>query len=329
LCSVENDKGTRNVNICILSTDQVADDQRLLDTASSKGHNAELCNIRDISMVLMPNTPAIYWHDIDITHKFDAVIPRLNVNFTDYGTNVLQQFICSHTYVSESPDALRLGRDKLKCLQYLLARGLPFPATAIAYSSCGFQQLANTIALPMVIKLIESTEGTGIFLVHTLKEMDNIVKTFSQLGASYVIQRFVKEASGTDVRVFVVGGKIAATMRRQSQDGDFRSNVSLGGRSEPCTLTAQEKKIVLSATKAIGINVAGVDFVRSDNGPLLLEINVSPDFTGEQGIEHISGVDIADAIISHVEEQVQRFYAQHHHSATVMESQRKILCVDG
>ncbi|WP_213994743.1 RimK family alpha-L-glutamate ligase [Arsukibacterium sp.] len=317
------------MNICILSTDQVKDDQRLLNAAQQKGHNAELYNIRDISMVLTSDKPIIYWRDQDITKRLDAIIPRLNVNFTDYGTNVLQQFICSQTYVSESPAALRLGRDKLKSLQYLLARGLPFPATGIAYTPQGFRQLAKTIGTPMIVKLIESTEGTGIFLAHNLKEMDNIVKTFGQLGASYVIQSFIAEAAGTDVRAFVIGGKVVAAMCRRSQDGDFRSNVALGGRSEPYQLTAIEEEIVLSATAAIGINVAGVDFVRADSGPMLLEVNVSPDFTGDQGIEKVTGVNIADAIIDHVVAQVCNFYEHHYTSATVLESPRGILCADG
>ncbi|SNY51399.1 ribosomal protein S6--L-glutamate ligase [Arsukibacterium tuosuense] len=317
------------MNICILSTDQVKDDQRLLDAAQQKGHNAELYNIRDISMVLTSEKPIIYWRDQDITKTFDAIVPRLNVSFTDYGTNVLQQFICSETYVSESPEALRLGRDKLKSLQYLLARGLPFPATGIAYTPQGFRQLAKTIGTPMIVKLIESTEGTGIFLARNVKEMDNIVKTFGQLGASYVIQSFIEEAAGTDIRAFVIGGKVVAAMCRRSQDGDFRSNVALGGRSEPYQLTAKEEEIVLSATAAIGINVAGVDFIRADSGPMLLEVNVSPDFTGEQGIENVTGINIADAIIDHVVARVCNFYEQHYTSAKVLESPRGILCADG
>ncbi|MBV2127636.1 ATP-grasp domain-containing protein [Arsukibacterium indicum] len=317
------------MNICIISTDQEQDDQRLLEAATAKGHSARRCNIRDISMILANDKPVIYWRDQDITKQFDAIIPRLNVSFTDYGTNVLQQFICSKTYISESPAALRLGRDKLKSLQYLQARGLPFPATGIAYTPQGFRQLAKTIGTPMIVKLIESTEGTGIFLARSEKEMDNIVKTFGQLGASYVIQSFIAEAAGTDVRAFVIGGKVAAAMCRRSQDGDFRSNVALGGCSEPYQLTENEEEIVLSATAAIGINVAGVDFVRADSGPMLLEVNVSPDFTGEQGIEKVTGVNIADAIIDHVVAQVCNFYEHRYTSATVLESPRGILCADG
>ncbi|GAB3028904.1 ATP-grasp domain-containing protein [Bowmanella dokdonensis] len=317
------------MNICILSTDQVQDDARLLEVAQAEGHNTKLYNIRDISMALMPNQPTIYYKDKEITDHFDVVIPRLNVSFTDYGTNVLQQFMCTDTYVSESPEALRLGRDKLKSLQYLLARGLPFPTTGIAFSPQGFRPLAEHIGTPMVVKLIESTEGTGIFLVHTLKEMDNLVKTFNMLGASYVIQQFVKEAAGTDVRAFVVGGEVVAAMCRNAQDGDFRANVSLGGHSCSCDLTDEEHSIVLSATESIGINVAGVDFVRSDNGPLLLEINVSPDFTGEQGIESVTGVDVARAIVRHAVAQARAFKTEHPAPDRVLETQGVSLCADG
>lgn len=315
--------------ICILSTDQEKDDQRLLDSAREKGHIAELYNIRDVSIALSQHDPAVYWRTKNITQAFDAVIPRFNVNFTDYGTNVIQQFICGKTYVSETPAALRLGRDKLKSLQHLQVRGLPFPATAIAYTPQGFRQLASIIGTPMVLKLIESTEGTGIFLIENVKEMDNMVATLNQFGASYIIQRFVKEASGTDVRAFVVGGRIVAAMCRRSQDGDFRSNVALGGCSEPCTLSPNEEAMVLSATESIGINVAGVDFVRSDEGPLLLEINVSPDFTGEQGIENVTGVNIADAIIDYAVAQVHSFYEWRYSGVSVLEPQRETLCVDG
>lgn len=293
------------MKICILSTDQDDDDRRLLEAAQAKGYQAERINVNDISLVLSTNKATIYWRDKDITTHFDAVIPRLNVNFTDYGTNVLQQFICAHTYTTESPDAVRLGRDKLKCLQYLLARGLPFPTTAIAYSPEMFQQLSRHTGTPVIVKLIESTEGNGIFLAHTQKEVDNIVTTFSRLGASYVIQEFIAESAGTDVRALVIGGKVAAAMTRRSQDGDFRSNVSLGGCSDGCTLSPDEEEMVLAATDAIGINVAGVDFVRSSKGPLLLEVNVSPDFTGTYGIEKVTGTDIAGAIIDFAVRQVR------------------------
>lgn len=297
------------MNICILSTGQIKEDRRLVEAALERGHQARIYNMRDISLVLAQHQPKAYVADMDITNAFDVVIPRLNVGCSDYGINVIQQFICSKTYVSEAPDALRLGRDKLKCLQYLLAQGLPFPTTCIAFKPEEFCRLAEHTGLPVVVKLIDSTEGVGVFVVQTPKELDNLVRTFDRLKVSYVIQRFVSESAGNDIRAFVVGGKVVAAMERHSDDGDFRANISLGGTAGACELTREEEEMALAATAAIGINVAGVDLLRSKNGPMLLEINVSPDFTGEQGIECITGVDIAGAIIDFTTQQTQPFYA--------------------
>jgi ribosomal protein S6--L-glutamate ligase len=196
-------------------------------------------------------------------------------------------------------------------MQYLLAQGVPFPTTCIAYKPEGFTPLAEHTGMPSIVKLIDSTEGTGIFIVHDNKELDNVAKTFDRFGASYVTQSFVEEAAGSDVRAFVVGGEVVAAMGRKSQDGDFRANVSLGAISVAEKLSADETKMVLEATDAIGINVAGVDFIRSNDGPLLLEINVSPDFTGEQGIEQVTGCDVAGAIIDFTVKQTEPFYNNH------------------
>lgn len=305
------DEEAYQVNICILSTDQEKDDSRLLEAALSRGHNARILKMRDISLALTTHRPGIYAGDEEITDAFDVIIPRLNVSHSDYGINVLQQFICTQTYVSETPDALRLGRDKLKCLQYLLAQGLPFPTTCISCQPEGFNQLIKHTGMPVVVKLIDSTEGIGVFLINSSKELDNLTRTLQRFGANYVTQSFIHEASGTDIRAFVVGGKVIAAMERQSRDNDFRANVSLGAVAHPCQLTLQEEDIVLAATDAIGINVAGVDLIRSKSGPLLLEINVSPDFTGEHGIEYVTKTDIAGAIIDFTVQQTQPFYANH------------------
>lgn len=299
------------MRICVLSTDQIKEDTRLVEAARERGHDASLFKVRDISLALSPNKPAIFVGDTNITESFDIVIPRLNVACADYGINVIQQFICAQVFVSEGPDALRLGRDKLKCLQYLLAQGLPFPTTCISYRARDFTLLAQHTGLPVVVKLIDSTEGVGVFVAKTTKELDNLARTFERFHADYVIQSFVSEAAGTDVRAFVVGGEVVAAMERHSADGDFRANISLGATAKPCELTPQETEIVLDATQAIGINVAGVDLVRSKSGPLLLEINVSPDFTGDQGIEKVTGMDIAGAIIDFTVQQKQPFYAEH------------------
>lgn len=299
------------MNICVLSTNQLNEDNRLIEAAIQRGHQATLYNIRNISLALSPNKPSIYAQGKEISNDFDVVIPRLNLGCSDYGINVIQQFICAHTYVSEGPDALRLGRDKLKCLQYLLAQGLPFPTTCISFHAKEFALLAKHTGIPVVVKLIDSTEGVGVFVANTEKELDNLTNTFERFRANYVIQSFIKESAGTDVRAFVVGGRVVAAMERRASDGDFRANVSLGAIASPCELTPTETDIVLNATAAIGINVAGVDLIRSKSGPLLLEINVSPDFTGEHGIENVTGVDVAGAIIDFTAQRTQPFYANH------------------
>lgn len=296
------------MKIAILTTNQAEDDSRLVATARKKGHSANLLDLRQISIALRPSVADIYYQNELITHHFDAIIPRLNVSYTDYGINLLQQFICSNTYVSESPEALRLGRDKLKCLQHLLSKGLPFPTTAIAYTPHFFNAIMQQLQLPLVVKLIESTEGTGVFLARTHKEVDNLCKTFSLAGLNYLIQEFIAEAAGHDVRAFVVGNRVVAAMQRDSQDDDFRANVSLGAHSSAVTLSADEEELVLKATQSIGVHVAGVDFVRSNRGPLLLEINVSPDFTGEQGIEAITQRDVAADIIDYTVQHAEAFY---------------------
>lgn len=298
------------MKIGILTTNQLEDDQRLVVEAQKLGHSVSLLDLRFISVELSSKKPVIYYKDENISYVFDSIIPRLNVKYTDYGINVLQQFICLHTYVSESPEALRLGRDKLKCLQYLMNKGLPFPATGIAFSSKYFDKIISDLKLPLVVKLIESTEGTGVFLARDKKEALNIIKTFDLLDASFIVQEFVKEASGVDFRAFVVGKKVVAAMKRQSQDSDFRANVSLGAHSSLEHLTEQELEIILKATESIGVNVAGVDFVRSKHGPLLLEINVSPEFTGDQGIEVVTKTNIAAAIVKYVVEQTTKYQSK-------------------
>ncbi|MEH6824635.1 MAG: RimK family alpha-L-glutamate ligase [Motiliproteus sp.] len=295
------------MKIGILTTNQVQDDNRLVEAATEKGHSASLLDLRDVSIDLSLDFTTIYYRNEEITREFDAIVPRLNVSFTDYGINILQQFMCTHTYVSESPDALRLGRDKLKCLQFLLNKRLPFPGTGIAYSCDNFTSIISRLKFPLVIKLIESTEGIGVFLAQNQMEAENIIKTFSLLRAPFLVQEFIDEAEGQDIRAFVVGDRVAAAMKRTSLVGDFRANVSLGAHSVAEKLTDDEEQIVLQATKSIGVNVAGVDFVRSHRGPLLLEINVSPDFTGEQGIEKITNIDIAAAIIDYTVGQAHEF----------------------
>ncbi|MFT5713198.1 MAG: ribosomal protein S6--L-glutamate ligase, partial [Glaciecola sp.] len=211
------------MKIGILTTNQFQDDKRLIEAATEKGHSASLLDLRDVSIDLSPDFTSIYYRNKDITREFDAIIPRLNVSFTDYGINILKQFMCANTYVSESPNALRLGRDKLKCLQVLFSKRLPFPGTGIAYSCDNFASIISRLKFPLVIKLIESTEGIGVFLAKNQLEAENIIKTFSLLRAPFLVQEFIAEAEGQDFRAFVVGDRVVAAMKRTSKGEDFRA----------------------------------------------------------------------------------------------------------
>jgi len=276
-------------------------DSRLVSVAERRGHTAKLINILDCSMRVSTDVPLIYYDGKKISASdFDVIVPRINVEFTDYGLNVLRQFQSMGVKTIDNAYSIELGRDKLRCLQYMMRFGLAFPTTGLVHSKEDFDTAMQTIGnLPIVIKLIKGTEGVGVFLVEDKKQALNILKTFQQLDAQIILQEFIAESAGTDLRCFVVGGKVIAAMQRKSQDEDFRANISLGGKSEAVELTSAEEKLAIDAAQAVNLNVAGVDIIRSDRGPLVIEINVSPDFSA---LEEVSGVDVAEEIIKFGEE---------------------------
>jgi ribosomal protein S6--L-glutamate ligase len=288
------------MKIAIITTGQIHEDKRLVEAAESKGHQIDVLKLKKCSVRVCPEASLIYYEGKDISQKYDIIIPRLNVSHTDYGMAILRQFQAMDVYVTDTAYSIELGRDKLRCLQYLLRHGVPFPKTGFADSKDDFDNIITTIGgTPLVIKLIEGTEGTGVFLVDDVKQAGNIMGTCKQFDTPIIVQEFIAESAGTDLRCFVVGDKVVATMKRESQDGDFRANVSLGGHSSSEVLSQEEEEIALKAAQAIGLNIAGVDMIRSNAGPLIIEINVSPDFCGEQGIESVTGVDVAGAIIDY------------------------------
>ena len=288
------------MKIGILTTGQIDEDKRLIEAAESRGHEITQLKLLKCSMGVCPETAEVFYEGESISHDYDIIIPRLNVSYTGYGLAILRQFQALDVYVTDTAYSIELGRDKLRCLQYLMRKGIPFPTTGYADSKDDFENIIKTVGgTPLVIKLIEGTEGTGVFLLDDIKQAENIMATCKQLDTPIIAQEFIAESAGTDLRCFVVGDKVVATMKRQSQDGDFRANVSLGGHSSEEHLSEEENEIVLNAAKAIGLNIAGVDLIRSDRGALVIEINVSPDFCGEQGIESVTGVDVAGAIIDY------------------------------
>ncbi len=288
------------MKIGVISTGQIDEDKRFIEAAEEKGHDITILELIKCSLSVCQDSSDVFYEGKSIGQTFDIIVPRLNVSFTLFGLAVLRQFQAMNIYVTDTAYSIELGRDKLRCLQYLLRQEIPFPTTGFAYSKDDFENIIQTVGgTPLVIKLIEGTEGTGVFLVDDIKQAENIMGTFQQIDTPVIVQEFIAESAGTDLRCFVVGDKIVATMKRESQDGDFRANVSLGGHSSAEIITKEEEEVVLRAAKAIGLNIAGVDLIRSNKGPLIIEINVSPDFCGEQGLESVTGVDVAGAIIDH------------------------------
>ncbi len=221
---------------------------------------------------------------------------------TVFGYKVLRQFQAMGIYTTDTAHSLELARNKLRCLQYLMRKNVPFPATGFSYASKHYKEVMKVIGEPpFIIKLNEGTQGVGVFLADDEKTARNLLKTFSQLDTEVMLQEFIEESSGTDLRCFVVGGKVVASMCRKSQDGDFRANISLGGHADTVNLTEDEIDISIKASEAVGLNISGVDLIRSNRGPLVIEINSAPDFGGEWGLENISKVDVAATIIDYTE----------------------------
>lgn len=242
----------------------------------------------------------MYYKGEDVAGLIDVIIPRIDVPHTSFGFKVLRQFQAIGTYVTDTAYSLELARNKLRCLQYLMRKNVPFPSTSFSNTREDFDKIIDSIGgAPVVIKLNEGTEGIGVFLAEDNKSIKNFLRTFQQFDAEIMLQRFIGESAGTDLRCFVVGKEVVASMQREAQDDDFRANVALGGHSSAIEPTEEEKTIALNACDAIGLNIAGVDIIRSDNGPLVIEINSAPDFTGEWGLENISGIDVAEKIIDY------------------------------
>ncbi|MCB1841143.1 MAG: RimK family alpha-L-glutamate ligase [Rhodospirillales bacterium] len=295
------------MRIGILTTTQKEEDERLIEEGKAKGHDVIALPLFKCSISACTDDPILYFEGKRV-EDFDAIIPRINVSYTDYGTTILRQFQALKYYTTDTAYAIEVGRHKLRCLQHFIRGAIPFPKTGFAYSREDFENIIRTVGgTPIIIKLIEGTEGTGVFLADDIKHAKNILKTFKQLSAPLIIQEFIEESSGNDLRIFVVGDKIVASMERKSQDGDFRANIALGGAGFQVSITPEEEELALKACRTIGINIAGVDIIRSKRGPLVIEINVSPDFCGDQGLEKIAGVNVAGEIIDYAVNGKSRF----------------------
>jgi ribosomal protein S6--L-glutamate ligase len=272
--------------------------RRLREVAEARGHEARIINHLRCYMSVNPVNPEIHYRG-ETLKGFDAVIPRIGASVTFYGTAVLRQFEMMGVYPVNESVAISRSRDKLRSLQLLARKGIGLPVTGFAHSPDDTLDLLKLVGgAPMVIKLLEGTQGAGVVLAETTKAAESVVQAFRELNAHFLVQEYIKEAGGTDIRAFVIGGKVVAAMQRTAPEGEFRSNLHRGGSATLVRVTPEERSAAVRAAAILGLNVAGVDMMRSNHGPVVLEVNSSP---GLEGIERATGRDVAAQIIEFIE----------------------------
>lgn len=279
--------------------------KRLKEEALKRGHEVTIIKYRDCYASIEENNPTVSYKGEDLG-KFDAIIPRIASNMTRYGTAIVRQLEMQGVYTVSSSLAINRSRDKLRSSQIMAKAGVGIPKTVVSRNSADIDDLLDKLGgTPVIIKLARGTHGNGVVLAETKKAAKSVLQAFyltNEDGTNILLQEFVKESAGTDIRAFVVGGRVVASMKRQSLDDDFRSNLHKGGEGTKIKLTEEERKMAIKAAKAMGLNVAGVDMMRSERGPLVLEVNASPGF----GIEKVTGRNVAAPIIEYIEMNAKR-----------------------
>ncbi len=268
--------------------------KRLIEAAESRGHTIEVINTLRVTMNITSRRPALYYNGERLPN-FDAVIPRIGASITFYGLAVLRQFEMMGVFPLNESVAIGRSRDKLRSMQLLAQAGVGLPVTAFAHDPKQTDQVLEMVGgAPVVIKLLEGTQGIGVVLAETNNSARSIIEAFRGANVNILVQEFIKEAGNSDIRVIVVGGKVVAAMERSGADGDFRSNLHRGGSSRKIRISPEERSTAIRSAKRMGLNVAGVDLLRSNHGPVVMEVNSSP---GLEGVEEATGVDVAGAII--------------------------------
>jgi ribosomal protein S6--L-glutamate ligase len=287
------------VKIAILSrSSSLYSTARLKEAALARGHEVSVVDYLRCYMDITARRPKVLFRGDEV--RPHAIIPRIGASYTFYGTAVVRQFEMADVFTVNGSDAISRSRDKLQSMQLLSRAGVGLPTTSFAHSTQDIDGLLEVVGgPPVVVKLLEGTQGLGVVLAETRKAAESVIGAFRQMDANILVQQFVKEAAGTDIRAFVIGGKVVAAMRRTGAPGDFRSNLHRGGTAEPVKLSAKERATAVRAAKTMGLGVAGVDMLPSAEGPMVLEVNSSP---GLEGIEAASGVDVADLIVEHIED---------------------------
>jgi len=276
--------------------------QRLAEAAKLRGHEVMVIDTLRCYMNITSHKPSIHYKGKQL-EGIDAVIPRIGASITFYGTAVLRQCEMMGIFPVNESVAISRSRDKLRSLQLLSRKGIGLPITGFAHSPDDTQDLIHMVGgSPLVIKLLEGTQGMGVVLAETPKAAESVIDAFTGLKVNILVQEFIKEAECTDIRCFVVGGKVVASMMRRAKPGEFRSNLHQGGTSSEIKITPEERSTAVRAAKIMGLNVAGVDILRSNHGPVVLEVNSSP---GLKGIENTTGIDIASIIIDFIEKNAK------------------------
>jgi ribosomal protein S6--L-glutamate ligase len=287
------------VNLAILSRNaSLYSTSRLRDAAAERGHDVKVIDYLRCVIDITSHRPAM-WYGGKKLEQIDAVIPRIGATHTFYGTAVVRQFEMMGVYPTVESQSISRSRDKLRALQLLAAEGVGLPVTSFAHSTKDIDGLVSLVGgAPLVLKLLEGTQGMGVVLAETKKAAESVIGAFRQLDANILVQEFIKEAGGSDIRAFVVGNRVVAAMERKAAPGEFRSNVHRGGEARKIRLTPEERATAKRAAKILGLNVAGVDLMRSNHGPVVLEVNSSP---GLEGIEGATGIDVASKVIEYIE----------------------------
>lgn len=276
---------------------------RLVEAAEQRGHEVAVINHLLCYMNITSSNPSIHYKG-DVLSDYDAIIPRIGASVTFYGMAVVRQFEMMGVYSVNESVAIGRSRDKLRSLQLLARKGIGLPVSGFAHSTKATDDLIDMVGgAPLIVKLLEGTQGKGVVLAETHKAAESTIEAFRVLKTRFLVQQFIKEAGGADIRCFVVGDRVIASMIRQSKPGEFRSNLHRGGTASLIKITPEERATAVKSAKIMGLNVAGVDLLRSNSGPMVMEVNSSP---GLEGIEAAAGKDVAGAIITFIEKNAKR-----------------------
>ena len=292
------------MKIGILSTNRnLYSTRRLVEAAKERGHEVLVINHKQCYMNITSHNPSVHWKG-EAIEGVDAIIPRIGASVSFYGTAVVRQFEMMGVYSLNESVAITRSRDKLRASQLLARKGIGLPVTGFANSPGDTEDLLKIAGgAPVVIKLLEGTQGVGVVLAETKKAAESVIEAFRGLKANFMVQEFIKEAGGADIRCFVIGDKVVAAMKRQGKEGEFRSNLHRGGTAKLIKITPEERSTAVRSARVMGLNVAGVDLLRSNHGPVVMEVNSSP---GLEGIENATGKDIASMIIEFIEKNAKK-----------------------